>query len=164
MHFLASKRSSDLINSVLWNMEVLKTCMFWHRREAPIFRKFKLWDSKQAWLWKIQVSEDWEYGLGLLFFWGIWTPFTSCTILAVKILIFPYSIQSYVATVGIYCFNLLFPYRWLFFDVLFRPKKSYLMLPPFSSQLPYTLRWWVGSGTRWMMADMGLLYMEYHIL
>ena len=25
---------------------------------------------------------------------------------------------------------------------------SYLMLPPCSSQLPYTLRWWVGSGTR----------------
>ena len=45
MHFLASKRSSDRINSVLWNMEVLQTCMFWHRREAPIrlSQSFKTW-------------------------------------------------------------------------------------------------------------------------
>ena len=109
--------------------------MFWHRREAPIFRKFKLWDSKQAWLWKIQVSEDWEYGLGLLFFGGIWTPFTSCTILAVKILIFPYSIQSYVATVGIYCFNLMFPYRWLFFDVLLDATPLFLTITLYSQMV-----------------------------
>ena len=35
MHVLASKRSSDQITSVVWSMEVLQTCMFWHRREAP---------------------------------------------------------------------------------------------------------------------------------